>query len=374
MALRKLGEFIEPVERRNTDLSFGVDDVRGVSNAKQFMPTKADNTGRDLEKFYIVSPEEFVYNSRTTRMGEKVGLGYNNTDKTFITSWNNSAFRIKAEALKELLPTYLYMYYNRPEFDRYARYNSWGSSTELFSWDDMCDIDIVLPSVEIQQEYVDVYNSMVANQKAYEQGLEDLKLTCDAYIERLRKEYRSVNISEFIKKVDDKTGHDVSLTNVKGISINKEFIETKANMEGVSLSKYKIVRNGQFAFNINTARMGEKFAIALCEEDYCLVSAIYDVFKTNEKLLPEYLMMWLKRTEFDRYVRFHSWGSAREVYTFKDICDVQIPIPETDLQQSIVDIYKAYITRREINEKLKSQIKELCPILIKGSLEAARKA
>ena len=116
--------------------------------------------------------------------------------------------------------------------------------------------------------------------------------------------------------------------------------------------------------------MGDKLAIALNKEDSCLVSAIYPTFYTNkEKLLPEYLMMWLSRNEFDRYVRFNSWGSARETFTWKDLIKVKIPIPDIKIQQSIVDIYNVYIERKEINEKLKQQIKELCPILIRGSLQ-----
>jgi len=162
---KRLGDYIELVELRNSALKYGADDVRGVSNSKQFIPTKANNTGRDLEKFYVISPGEFVYNSRTTRMGDKVGLGYNNTEETFLTSWNNSAFRVKKDTLHLLNPTYLYMYYNRPEFDRYARYNSWGSSTELFSWDDMCDVKISI------QDAAGLMGLAMYNQSAFERLL-----------------------------------------------------------------------------------------------------------------------------------------------------------------------------------------------------------
>ena len=96
------------------------------------------------------------------------------------------------------------------------------------------------------------------------------------------------------------------------------------------------------------------------------------MFSTNtKKLLPQYLCVFFNRKEFDRYARFHSWGSARETFTWNDLIEVAIPIPDIDIQQSIVDIYNQYITRKEINEKLKTQIKDLCPILIKGSLQEA---
>ncbi|MDR0920524.1 MAG: restriction endonuclease subunit S, partial [Oscillospiraceae bacterium] len=101
-----------------------------------------------------------------------------------------------------------------------------------------------------------------------------------------------------------------------------------------------------------------------------LLSAISIVFNTDTKyLLPNYLMMFLNRSEFDRYARYNSWGSARETFVWEDMYDVKIPIPDIKIQQSIVNIYNAYTTRREINERLKRQIKDICPILIKGSLE-----
>ena len=105
-----------------------------------------------------------------------------------------------------------------------------------------------------------------------------------------------------------------------------------------------------------------------------LVSSISVVFGTKkEKLLPQYLMLFLTRTEFDRYARFNSWGSARETFNYPDMCDVIVPIPSIEIQQSISDIYSAYRNRKGINERLKAQIKDLCPILIKGSVEEARK-
>ena len=373
MALSRLGCFIELVENRNTALLYGEGDVRGVSNNKQFMPTKANNDGRDLNRFYIVAPHEFVYNSRTTRMGEKVGLGYNDSEETFVTSWNNTAFRVSTEGMHSLLPAYLYIYFNRPEFDRYARFNSWGSSTELFTWQDMCDIEIDLPPLPIQQKYVDVYNAMLANQRAYESGLEDLKLTCDAYVERLRREMPHEAIGAYILQSDERNARGLGVEQVRGLAVSKEMIETKANMDGVSLSGYKIVPPSFIAYVPDTSRRGEKMSMGFnnTDETY-LVSSISTVFGTEpEKLLPEYLMMFFTRSEFDRYARFNSWGSARETFNWDDMCEVRIPIPDIGVQRSIVNIYNAYIERREINEKMKAQIKDICPILIKGSLEEA---
>ena len=142
-------------------------------------------------------------------------------------------------------------------------------------------------------------------------------------------------------------------------------------MAGVPLGNYKVVKKGMFVFNVHTARMGEKFAIALCDDGAYIVSSIYGVFqsKDNTKLLPEYLFMFFIRPEFDRYVRFNSWGSAREVFTIDDMNDVAIPIPDISVQREIVNIHRCYIERQRIAAQLKEQLNSLCPILIKGSLQ-----
>ena len=183
----KLGELIELLEYTNSDLQYCIDDVRGVNNLKHLMPTKADMNGRDLSKFQIVKPGEFVFNHRTSRNGGKFSIALNDENAPVICTEDYVVFRIKPESKNTLIEEWLYLYFNRSEFDRYVITSSWGSSTEFYNWEDLCDIDIELPDLPIQQKYVDIYNAMVANQQAYERGLEDLKLTCDAYIEDLRR-------------------------------------------------------------------------------------------------------------------------------------------------------------------------------------------
>lgn len=370
----KLGQLIERVDRRNINLAYDIDDVRGVSIEKKFIATKADMEGVSLSPYSIIESNAFAYVTVTSRNGEKISIAYNNSAKSYICSSSYVVFRISEN--KNLNPDYLYMYFNRPEFDRYSRFNSWGSAREVFSWDDMCDMTIALPPLSIQQKYVDVYNAMLANQKAYESGLEDLKLTCDAYIERLRQELPHVAIGGYIGLCEENnTTLDYEIDAVKGVSIEKRFIPTKADMEDVSLKPYLIVEPEAFAYVTVTSRNGEKISIAHnSSHDSYICSSSYAVFRVSKKetLIPSYLKIFFNRPEFDRYARFHSWGSARETFSWEDICEVKIPIPDIDIQQAIVDIYNAYIKRQEINEKLKAQIKDICPILIKGSLDEAR--
>ena len=370
----KFRELLQESFRKNQDLEFDISYVRGISNNKQITSTKANVDEAIIRKFYIVNPGEFVYNPRTTRMGDKVGLGFNNTETPLLFSFNNIAFFIKETAKATILPEYLYMYFNRPEFDRYAMINGWGSATELFSFEEMCDIEINLPPIDIQRKYVAVYNAMLANQQSYERGLEDLKLTCDAYIEELRRNIPSVAIGKYLIPSDERNTLNLSADSVRGLSVSKDMIETKANMNGVSVSNYKIVPPRYIAYVSDTSRRGDKMSLGFNRtKETFLVSSISTVFKTDTRyLLPEFLMLYICRDEFDRYARFHSWGSARETFDWDEMCDVRIPIPAIEIQQDIVNIYEAYLTRKEINEKLKTQIKNLCPILIKGSIEEAQ--
>ena len=367
----KLGELIQIHDERNVELAYGLNDVKGISIQKEFIETKADMSGVSLKPYILVKPGCFAYVTVTSRNGEKITIAHNNTNNTYIISSSYIVFRVKRTDL--LLPDYLFMYFKRSEFDRYARYNSWGSARETFSWEEMCDIDIELPDIAIQQKYVDIYNAMLENQRCYESALEDLKLVCDAYIEELSKDYQSVTIGQFIFQRDLRNDGSLGVSSVRGISTGKEFINTKADMEGVGLNNYKVVAPGQFAYVPDTSRRGDKISLALnISENTYLVSSISIVFDTQKDvLLPEYLMLFFVRSEFDRYARFHSWGSARETFDWSEMCDVQIPIPDIKIQQYIVNIYTAYLLRKEINEQLKAQVKNVCPILIKGSLEEA---
>ena len=371
-----LGHYLELCSNKNTDLVYGIDDVRGVNNLKQLMTTKADLNGRDLSKFQIVNPGEFVFNHRTSRNGSKFSIAYNDGDKPIICTEDYVVFKIRDDCKKILNARWLYMFFNRPEFDRFVITNSWGSSTEFYNWEDIQAIGLELPPLLIQRKYANVYNAMLENQKSYERGLDDLKLVCDAYIEDLRRQMPCEAIANYIEEVNKKNIGNLKLDSVRGIATSKEFINTKANMEGVSLENYKVVEPGMIAFISDTSRRADKMSLALNQscENY-LVSSISTVIQTdNTKLLPKYLYLFFCRTEFDRYARFHSWGSARETFSLDDMKEVRMPLPSIDVQKAIVGIYEAYKIRKEINEKLKAQIKDICPILIKGSIEEARKA
>ena len=162
----KLGQLIELVEETNSEGKYGPEDVRGMTITKEIIPTKADVANTDLHKFIVVHPNEFVFNPRTH--GKKIGFGFNNTDGCFLISWNNIAFRVKKDAQNIVIPTYLFLHFNRQEWDREACFCSWGSSTEVFSWDAICDMKLTLPSIEQQRKFVDVYLALQNNLAAYQ--------------------------------------------------------------------------------------------------------------------------------------------------------------------------------------------------------------
>ena len=369
----KLGELIQLEDERNAAGAFTLDDVRGISIQKIFIETKADMEGVSLIPYILVKPDFFAYVTVTSRNGEKITLAYNDTNDAFIVSSSYVVFSISRRDL--LSSEYLFMYFNRPEFDRYTRFNSWGSARETFNWEDMCDIEIDLPDLPTQQKYVDIYKAIVANQQSYERGLEDLKLVCDGYFD-IEKKRITKPLRDYIEPIDRRNSDRLfSSADVKGINNNKEFCETKADITTADLTKFKEVKSGEFAYNSRTDGR-DMLVLALNRlQKSVIVTFNYGVFRVRKdkesELLPEYLYAFFKRGEFDRRVRFCSWGSSQELLSWDNLCGIQIPVPDIQVQKGIAEIMDTYIQRKKINEQLKAQIKDICPILINGSLEEA---
>ena len=221
----KLGKVIEQCDNRNTDEEYTADDVRGISTGKEFIETKANMDGVSLTSYKIVKENEFAYVADTSRRGDKIAVAFNRNEGNILISSIYTVFYVSKPEL--LLSDYLFMFFNRSEFDRYSRFNSWGSARETFSWEDMCDIEIDLPPLPIQQKYVDIYNAMLANQQSYERGLEDLKLVCDAFIEDLRCDTPCEPIGKYITQKNDRNT-DKSIDCVMGLSTKKSLEKLKA--------------------------------------------------------------------------------------------------------------------------------------------------
>lgn len=367
----KLGKYIELFSEKCNRPNLTNDEVSGVNKDKEFFEP-SNQVGSDTSKYKIVPSGYFACNLMHVGRDVVLPIAYNHSEKDKIVSPAYHVFKLLDN--NEILSEYFFLYLKSYERDRFFWFNTDGSVRDGMSWDDFIGVEIELPDLAIQQKYVDVYNAMIANQQSYERGLEDLKLVCDAYIEDLRRKIPCEPIKNYITQKNDRNT-DKSIDYVMGLSTQKKFREPQSRVNKDELGGYKIVKPCDFAFVPTTDSWKVlAFSFNTFEKKDIVVSPIYEVFSIDKNIIiPEYLAMWLSRTEFDRYARFHSWGSARENFSYDDMCNVCLPIPEKNIQKSIVEIYNAYNKRKEINERIKSQIKDICPILIKGAIEDAKR-
>jgi type I restriction enzyme S subunit len=366
MSYKRIGDYIHLVDKRNKDLA--VTNLLGINITKNFMPSVANTSETDLSKYKIIQKGQFAYSAMQVGRDETIRLALYTDDYPAIISPAYLVIEVNDE--NELLPEYMMMWFQRPESDRYGWFISDSSVRASLEWERFCEIQLPIPDIEEQRKFVALYNGLLTNQKTYENSLADLQLICDSYIENLIKTEQPKVLGEYIEQSDERNS-DLKIDNLIGISVNKVFMETKSNKAQLELSNYKIVRPREFGYVSVTSRNGEKISIAILDGEPGLVSSTYTVFrvKNTSVLLPEYLFLFFKRTEFDRYTRFHSWGSARETFDWADMCNVKLPIPDIKVQAAIVTIYHTLETRKRINEQLKNTIKPLCPVLMRGVVE-----
>ena len=362
-----LSSVVELYSQRCGNPHLTIYDVSGVNRDKEFFePSK--QVGDDTSNYQVVPPHYFACNLMHVGRDMVLPISQNHTDKNKYVSPAYTVFRIKENDY--LLDDYFFMILKSAEKDRFFWFHTDSSVRDGMSWEDFISITIPLPGIEVQREYVAVYKAMQHNLNAMQNKLDDLKLVCDAYIEQLRQQYPLHKIGKYITEVDERNNIGLCANSVRGLATTKELIETKADMENVSLNGYKVICNKQFVYSPVTSRNGDKISIALNTDDKQLVSSVNTTFcVVNEGLLdPFYLMMYFNRPEFDRYARYHSWGSARETFTWEDMCDVEIPIPPIEVQKSIVAIYDVYNRRKQYAERLRQMINEMCPILVAASV------
>jgi len=338
------------------------------------MPSVANTSGADLSNYKVIRKGQFATNLMHVGRDERLPIGVYAHDDPAIVSPAYFTFEIIDTDI--LFPEYLMLIFLQPEFDRYAGFICDSSVRGNLDWERFCDIEIPIPSPKIQREYVKIYSNLLKLSHNHEQSFVDLQFITDAFTEKLIEKYGSEELGDHIAAIDTRN-KDLAIDKVQGISIRKTFIDSKANMNGVPLGGYKIVRPGEFAYVTVTSRNGQKISVALnvSNEPY-LVSSTYISFaiKDSEKLLPEFLLLWFKRPEFDRYARFNSWGSARETFDWSEMTRVRIPVPPPSIQKSIVAIYHAHEARKNLSKRLKKTIKDISPILIKDAKDKVASA
>lgn len=361
----RLGDYIEQCNERNHNNKYDIEAIKGISTNKTFIDTKANLDGVLLQSYKLVASQYFAYVPDTSRRGDKVALAFNDSSDTYLISSIYCVFKVSA--LDELSPEYLYLFFLRPEFDRYTRYNSWGSAREVFSWGDMCNIMIPLPSITEQQQVVNAWKTFRKIKEQNETKAAPLMQVCQSYIQELKHKYPMQEIGPYIEECNERNLEGkFAEQDVRGIATSKGLIETKANLDGVSLNSYKLVKSKEIAFVPDTSRRGDKMSLGLNDSDKTyIVSSISSVFNVDEKnILPNFLYLWFCRSEFDRYARFNSWGSAREAFSFEDMKRCKIPIPPIDVQRAIVNIYKCANEAKQIAEEADRLSREVCPALL----------
>lgn len=362
----RLGDYITRSTANNRDLKYGANLIEGVTNEGVFSTPKGNLLDIDLQPYKIVQNGAFVYNPSRLDLGS---IAYR-TSGLCIVSHLYIVFYLNDLGKKKIDPEYLYMYFRRDQFYREVTFRNFGSQRPEFNFDNMSDIVIPLPDILVQKKFVNVYKSLIANQQSYEHGLEDLKRTFDSLVDEIKHSSKRKFVGDLLDEVDNRNDSG-EIKSIQGINITKQFMPSVADINGVDLTKYKVVKKGQLAYSGMQTGRDECIRIALYQgEKPIIISPAYTVFQVKDSsVLAEYIMIWFSRKESDRRGWFMSDSSIRSNLDLDRFYETEIPVPEFQIQKSIVEMYNVYLTRRNINEQLKAQIKAICPVLIRGSLE-----
>jgi len=366
MGYKRLGDYIQKVNNRNKDLE--VSNLLGVNIFKNFMPSVANQSGLDLTKYKVIQKGQFATNLMHVNRDEVLPVALYTDNEPALVSPAYITFEVIDEG--ELLPEYLMMEFQRPEFDRKAWTFCDSSVRGGLEWGRLCDM--VIPDIVIdeQRKYVALYKGLLTNQKVYESSLEDLQLICNSFMDTLKNKNLKP-IGKLVGLVDNRNteGH---ILNLLGINVDKVFMPSKAKTTKANLVKYKVIHKGEFAYSAMQVGRDETVRVVLYTFDEpAIISPAYHVFKVNDEreILPEFLMLWFYRPEFNRYGWFISDSSVRASLEWERFQDIEVPVPEIEIQKAIVTVYHTLETRKRISEQLKDSIKPLCPVLMKGVVE-----
>jgi type I restriction enzyme S subunit len=366
----KIGSFVKQLKVKCNIPNLTSDKVSGINREKEFFePSK--QVGNNTSNYKIVPANFFACNLMHVGRDIVLPIALNCSMENKIVSPAYTVFQILDETI--ILKEFFFIMIKSSEKDRYFWFHTDSSVRDGMDWKDFCNLEFELPSIEIQQKYVDVYKSMIANKQAYENGLEDLKLVCDAYIENLRRTIPCEKIGKYLKESTLRNTAG-KILNLQGLTNENGFQNPGSMSRNADLIKYKCVSYNNIVYP--PPHFGQIGTIGIYKGDFCVVSPMYIVFMVVEenKLLPDYLMLWFRRKEFMRYAFFAACDSIRDTFDYNKLCDYQIPIPSIELQKEIVQIFNSLNERKDIKEKLNNVTNQICSILIKGSIEEAKRS
>lgn len=351
-----LGSLIETLDVRGG--VFDSNEIEGVNINKTFVPTVANLENTNLSKYKHVPVDAFAANLMHIGRDITFPVALNTSSVTKYISPAYFVFRIKDK--NKLLPLFLLTLFRTSSFDRRVWFATDSSIRGNLTWDDMCRVKIPLPPIEVQREYVAAYQGLTKLIEENEALLKSLEATAQACVAECREKWPLREVGDFIRFVREKNT-DCRITLEQGINIQKRFIAPQRSNS--NLSSRVIVRKGQFAYC--TQLNNENVAIALREGEDCVVSPVYSVFElTSLKILPEFLLLCLMRSEFGRYVYWASVGSAYEFLTEESLQRYKIPLPPIEVQRAIVALYHCAEEARKIAEEAKVQLARVCPAMI----------
>lgn len=242
MALTKIriGDYFELFSKICNISNLTGDDISGVNREKEFFEPSTQ-IGSDTSKYKIVPPNHFACNLMHVGRDKVLPIAFNHTQQDKIVSPAYFVFRIIDNSV--LLQEYFFVLLKSTERDRYFWFHTDGSIRDGMPWNDFCNLEIFVPPIKVQQKYVDIYNAMIENQKAYEKGLDDLKLVCDGFIDKVKHEATYINVAQLVQEVDNRN-KEGEITQIQGINITKDFMPSNAEVQNESIRNYKIVKKG----------------------------------------------------------------------------------------------------------------------------------
>ena len=361
----RIGKYISLYEKRNTERRDYP--VVGINKDKTFMPTVANLEGVDTAKYKIVQKGVFVFSGMQTGRDVCIRIGLYTKEVIVLVSPAYTTFTIDES---QILPEYFFMFFNREESDRYGWFISDSSVRSNLDWPRFLDIEIPLPSLEEQQKVVNVWKAFREIKAQNEAKAVPLMQLCQSYIQELKHKYPAKEIGPYIHRIDERNT-DKSIKEVRSVSVIKDFNETNAKVDKNNLGNYKIVRENQISF-VQTTGNEKCLCAAINHLGFpVVVTSVNEVFETDENyLVADYLHMIFRRKETDRYARFHSWGSARETFTWEDMKRFSVPLPPTDVQRAIVNIYKCANEAKQIAAEADRLSREVCPALLQHIIKS----
>ena len=366
----KIGIFVEQYNEACGIAKLTLDDVSGINRDKEFFePSK--QVGADTSKYKVVPPDYFACNLMHVGRDVVLPIALNHSGKKKYVSPAYTIFKINDESV--ILREYFFLLLNSKERDRYFWFHTDSSVRDGMEWSTFCDLEIEVPDISVQRKYVDIYLGGQENLNALQKGVEELQRTYLSCMDNIKKSAPLLRLGDHITQLFEKNDNEkLGIDRVRGVSNTKEIQRTKANVSMRDLSTFLVIRRNQFVFNRRTTRNGERLGLGFNDTDEPLLfTNDYVAFEIRDTdiLLPEYLYLYFKRDEFDRYVRYNSWGSATEFFNWEDMQEVRVPVPDISTQKALADIYWIHKKRRELAERLEKQQKDICPILIRGAIE-----